>query len=366
MTSLRHWLRRSPQPSRLRADGRDLAIPATPYKWAELAETIEGLGATRIEALGPDGQVLRALSLEAATPEVDPAAAERAEQLAAGERAERAERDRVRDAAEIARVISDASDRAVMRHTETFGRVLERYEALVSLTVQRLAIMERGYHQAMIASAQAQREAILARAEQEASANGDGGSLLPALIQAGSMLLGPASPSPEPPPPTKDKKLWKLCCWRSSRSWPPAAMAAARRPLPRLTPGSIPGRAGDGTAVRPITPTQVPLPREGRRRFFRRSNPPPCLPRLTSLPRPTSLPLAPWRGPGVASPREARATWRRSLPGARRRPGQRAVSRLRLPGPGAVSAPVTRGQGSRSRQPEPRGAGGSSWRSTPG
>ena len=260
MTSLRHWLRRSPQPARLRADGRDLAIPATPYKWAELAETIEGLGATRIEALGPEGQVLRALSLEAATPEVDPAAAERAEQLAAGERADRAERDRVRDAAEIARVISDASDRAVLRHTETFGRVLERYEALVSLTVQRLAIMERGYHQAMIASAQAQREAILARAEQEASANGDGGSLLPALIQAGSMLLGPASPpSPEPPapPPTKDKKLWKPSFLRSSRSWRPAAMAAApRRLLPR-TPGSNRGKAGAGAGMAPglsITP----------------------------------------------------------------------------------------------------------------
>ena len=205
MTALRHWLRRPPQPAKLRVDGRDVSIPSTAYKWAELAETIEGLGASRVEALGPNGEILRALSLESATPEADPVSAELAAERAREERADRAERDRVADAVAVARIVSDASRQAVELHAATYSRVLERYEALVSLTVQRLGVMERGYHSAMVALARAQGEAIVARAEQEAAQvaaqeEGGLGALGPVLAQVAAGMLGPGEPPPAAPP----------------------------------------------------------------------------------------------------------------------------------------------------------------------
>lgn len=188
-TQLRSWLRRSPLPASVRADGQILAIPETPSRWADLAATLEALGASRVECLGPDGQILRAVTLD--SPEApDPAEIEAI-------REERAERDRVREAIEIARVVADAADRAVTRHAETYAKVLERYEALVSLSVQRLAVLERGYHAALTAAARAQSDAILAAAERDAAAQG-GSELAPILAALGPALLSGDSGQPKP------------------------------------------------------------------------------------------------------------------------------------------------------------------------
>lgn len=194
---LRHWLRRSPVPVRVRADGRELAIPETSSRWSDLAASIEALGASRVECLGPEGQVLRACSLDPEGPEPpDPA------EVAAA-REERAERDRVRDAVEVARIVADASERAVRLHAETYARILERYEALVGLSVQRLGVMERGYHQAMLATARAQSDAILARAEADASTSSGGDGLAPILAALAPALL---SATPAAPAAPEEKK----------------------------------------------------------------------------------------------------------------------------------------------------------------
>ena len=196
---LRSWLRRSPVPAQVRADGRVLQIPETPYRWSELASSIEALGASRVECLAADGSVIRAASME--DPDSDrPDPAE-----VAAAREERAERDRVREAVEIARVVAESSERATRQHAETYARVLERYEGLVSLVVQRLTSLERAYHSALLQTARAQSEAILVRAEAEAeaaAAQQDQG-LAPLLSAvAGSLLSGDSGQ----PPKTSTKK----------------------------------------------------------------------------------------------------------------------------------------------------------------
>ena len=194
-TQLRHWLRRSPTPARIRADGQILEIPQTPYRWSELASSIEALGASRIECLSDSGAVIRAASMDAGGPEApDPA------EVAAA-REERAERDRVREAVEIARVVAEASERATRQHAETYSRVLERYEGLVSLVVQRLTSLERAYHSALVQAARAQSEAILVRAEAEAEAAQQQDQGLAPLLTAvaGSLLSGDSGQSPPKP-----------------------------------------------------------------------------------------------------------------------------------------------------------------------
>lgn len=189
-TQLRHWLRRPPAPATVRADGRVLQIPASPSRWADLASTIEGLGASRVECLAADGAVIRACVLDDGPEAPDP------EQVAE-ERRERAERDRVREAFEIARVVAEASERATRQHAETYCRVLERYEGLVSLVVQRLTSLERAYHSALVQAARAQSEAILVRAEAEAEAAQQDQGLAPLLSAvAGSLLSGDSGQKP--------------------------------------------------------------------------------------------------------------------------------------------------------------------------
>lgn len=214
MISIRAWLRRMPQPATIRVDGKTVAIPDSPSKWASLEETILSLDATLLEAVGADGEILRAISLSEDAEDMDPVP-ERDSEKEALDRLERekslsqiARHEGIRDAVAVAQVVSDACARAVEQHAATYSRVLERYEALVSLSVTRLGIMERGYHSAMVALAKAQGDAILARAEQEAAATESGDSgIAPMLAQLAVGMLGEAKKEPEVNPKEKEK-LW--------------------------------------------------------------------------------------------------------------------------------------------------------------
>lgn len=196
---IRAWLRRTPLPASVRADGREVAIPPSPSRWADLAETLEAMAPGTIEALGQQGEVLRVLSME---PPDCPEAPDR-EALAE----ERRERDRVRESIEIARVISDASERAARLHAETYAGVLQRYESLLTLVVQRLTAAERGYQAALVAAAQAQAQSILDRAEAEATQAPQ--DPLAALASAAIPALLGSTPTPPPPsssPPKTPKE----------------------------------------------------------------------------------------------------------------------------------------------------------------
>lgn len=218
MISIRAWLRRMPQPATIRVDGKTVAIPDSPSKWASLEETILSLDATLLEAVGADGEILRAISIGEDADEEQPAVSERDTEKDALDRLERersmsqiARHEGIRDAVAVAQVVSEACSRAVEQHAATYSRVLERYESLVSLSVTRLGIMERGYHSAMVALAKAQGDAILARAEQEAAATESNDSgIAPMLAQLAVGMLGEAKKEPEVKE-NKEKLSWTPC-----------------------------------------------------------------------------------------------------------------------------------------------------------
>jgi hypothetical protein len=200
--SIKNWLRRSPQPVRVRADGRDLAIPQTPSKWADLAETLEGIGASQVEALDSEGRVLRALSLATVADAPDP-------EIVREEREQKAERSRAAETAEITRVIIEGIDKATQRHSEMFNGVMNTMMGILRISTDRLATMERGYSAAMLSMAKAQQDAILADAERRAAEiqqQGEGDSaMVPVMMQLAGSLLSPPDP-PKPPPPNPEKK----------------------------------------------------------------------------------------------------------------------------------------------------------------
>jgi len=58
------WLRKSPQPSVIEADGQKIEVGNKGGKWRDMVLTLESMGATRIVAMDNHGSVLRAVTLE--------------------------------------------------------------------------------------------------------------------------------------------------------------------------------------------------------------------------------------------------------------------------------------------------------------
>lgn len=62
--NLRDWIRKRPQPTKLRVDGKDVALVQGKNIWADALRTIEALKGTNLEAIAADGTVLRACTLD--------------------------------------------------------------------------------------------------------------------------------------------------------------------------------------------------------------------------------------------------------------------------------------------------------------
>jgi hypothetical protein len=84
MTDLRSWLKRRPTPAKVRVDERVVAVPDTPRKWSDLENTINAMGWSKIEALDPEGQIIRVTADDDVTAEeeIEAAKAGRAGELA--------------------------------------------------------------------------------------------------------------------------------------------------------------------------------------------------------------------------------------------------------------------------------------------
>jgi len=175
VSSLRRWLRRSPQPRKLRVDGRKVDVADGGNCWAVTEETVLAMRPTRIEALDSNGTVLRAISLDrddedaASTDEPKPAAYE--DQLT-----------------RLARIISDAHDAGAKRHEAAYAIAFSKFAELVQILSVRLGGLENAWQKAMSATAQAQAERLIA--EQLAAASGDGGDPVAPAILA---MLGQAA-----------------------------------------------------------------------------------------------------------------------------------------------------------------------------
>jgi len=171
-SALRRWLRRTPQPTKIRLDGEKVvAVAQGANQWAVTEETVLALNPSRIEALDSTGLVLRALNLR------DEEDDEPAKKTPVAE-------DRFN---QFARLLNEAHAAGATQHAEAYTKAFDYMVRLVDTFAQRLTGLEKAWSQAITQSAQAQAEAVLARGE----GNGDpAGAAIAAMIAAQAARAG--------------------------------------------------------------------------------------------------------------------------------------------------------------------------------
>jgi hypothetical protein len=190
VSSLRRWLRRTPQPRKLRVDGRKVDVASGVNCWAVTEATVLAMSPTRIEALDSTGTVLRAISLDREDAGDDDAPAPA--------RVDPNETELVR----LARIINDAHDNGAKRHADAYRLAFEENTKLVRILAERLGGLEEAWQEAMGAAAQARADAVIAQAGNE---DGDlaGQAVAQMLGNAGAAMLtnGQKNGAKKPPPP---------------------------------------------------------------------------------------------------------------------------------------------------------------------
>lgn len=165
--NLRSWLRRKPEPVRVKADDIVIAVPDSPRKWSELEETILAKGASRVECYDATGTLLRAMSLDEGTDEPAKANAASPEETML---------------VRFAELLTQASDASAARHADAFTHAFNTMATITKTISDRLYVMEKNWQAAMIATAQAQAQVVAAQAEAEAAQTGNDG-VLGAVVQ---------------------------------------------------------------------------------------------------------------------------------------------------------------------------------------
>jgi hypothetical protein len=141
--NLRSWLRRSPHPIAIAVDGRRVPVPVGARRWAELEATIEAMGGSRLEALGQDGEVLRATELDAG------------ELVDVDERSDASSRG-ASDLATFAALLSKAYEQGATATKSSYELAFSENTKLVGLLAQRLTALEVAWQKAMTQQASMQ------------------------------------------------------------------------------------------------------------------------------------------------------------------------------------------------------------------
>jgi len=173
--NLKSWLRRQPQPVKIRAGKAVLVIGEGKNKWRDVIEQIEHMQPPRLEALDADGNIIRGVDLESESDEP-------------GSRARAKDENGDSELVRLARVISDAHDQGAQRMASAFGDAFKEYGQLIGVLSQRLTSVE-GSWQALLAQ----------RAQDFETGAGDPVQSAVAQMLAGKMMsigTGPEKPTP--------------------------------------------------------------------------------------------------------------------------------------------------------------------------
>jgi hypothetical protein len=136
ISGLRRWLKQNPQPSCIRVDEKHtMRVPTHASRWSETEKSIIAGGYTKLEAMGPNGELLRALNLDTGND--------------SDEKPVQKEDWPDSEEAQLAQVITAACDRAASRHENAyrlaFDKLSEQYTSLSSRheeALQRCARLE--------------------------------------------------------------------------------------------------------------------------------------------------------------------------------------------------------------------------------
>lgn len=172
ITALRSWMRRTPQPVRIVADGKTIEIGQGPKKWADAEETVFSLGATRIEAIGANGSVLRAATFDAGD-DSDPTTAEPSK----GPTLAGVKLGELGDLGQLALILSQVADSAAKRHEESyrlaFGEMrltMGEMRLMFSHVLERQTAVEQAWQMALNQIAELKLAMAEAAGQQEESA----------------------------------------------------------------------------------------------------------------------------------------------------------------------------------------------------
>ena len=181
--NLRAWLRRTPQPTRLLVDGKTIPMPDGPRRWADLEATIEALDASRIEAYGPDGGLIRATVIEA-DGQIKTAAAD-APPKPSGPT----------ELAQLGSILTAACDAPAKRHAEAYEHAFNAIVSIANASMAQAAQLQ--------AALQAQQQKTLDLQERliQTQAPDDVGE----LVEAFGPLMQGGRPKPPTPTPTTPK-----------------------------------------------------------------------------------------------------------------------------------------------------------------
>lgn len=192
MQPLRPWLKQAPQPYKLIADFEDgttktikVGEARSKYRDAELSLK----GAIRIEAMDREGDVLRVWEAHDAVEREAAATARRGD-------------DSMAMVTRVAQLLVEAGDHAAERHAQAYQLAYQQQMLLVSTVTERLASLERVWHEQLMNRADdiAEQENELAEAIDAAAATGNGKAddpntgLVMGLLQ-GVLMNGGAPPS---------------------------------------------------------------------------------------------------------------------------------------------------------------------------
>jgi hypothetical protein len=169
--NLQSWLRRTPQPVAVIADGKRVVVPSTARKWHELTATLEAMNATRLVALDDSGVTLRATSLE------DGAEVE-----------ERAKSPLATELTLMSGLLADAYRTGAETSLRAMSSAIEENTKLVKLLADRLGSIEIAWQKSLTTHARMVSELAQANAE-PATEDGVLASLIP-LIAANAAKGG--------------------------------------------------------------------------------------------------------------------------------------------------------------------------------
>jgi len=165
--NLSRWLRKTPQPVQIDADGKRVEVPKHGRNWQEVTRTIEALGATKLSALDGQGAILRSVDLS----EDDDGKAQSPE---------------LSDVQCFAKLIAEAYEKG----TKSYAPLLESAMSFIERQGQRLASMEREIEKLRAHGAKLQAELLAVSA---APPQSDDGGIMAGLVQG--MLAGQAGPN---------------------------------------------------------------------------------------------------------------------------------------------------------------------------
>jgi len=179
--NLKSWLRRKPEPSCVRIDGKKtVMIGDGPARWREALQTFDALRPTLLEALNDAGAVLRVTRIEPDEDEdedEDTGGTAPTMPLPVAAPAT-ASGTPLSELTQLAALIMEAGDRGALRHAEAYSLAFAKQTEILQIVADRMTATETAWQTTLANQAERQQSIIDSIPETDAA-----GSAIGSLLQ---------------------------------------------------------------------------------------------------------------------------------------------------------------------------------------